>query len=607
MDGNKLLRKLSQNLLEVLDNGEYYDIMIEVGDGKTHAKIFRAHMAILNYRSPYLREILFENKWKNYDGTLVRIELPNILPEIFQVILRYIYGGKLTLKNYDNLYIIKLLIAANELSIKELVIYIQLFLINNRANWLEQNFYLIYQTIFENYSFLELQTYCNNLMSKNPNKIFESLDFPSIPEKIFISIIQNDNLQMDVVQIWKNVLKWGLAQNPELSSEPLSYSKDDFNNLRNTLEQCIPFIKFYDLTSKEFSDNILPYRKIIPEELYLDLLQSFLNLHPDSKLNISKPHMVKEINPSQHNINKSIEIFNPAPFSRTNKRRVRRYRQRLKKIFSQIDSENCSRGFGRGLGRGRGRGRGGGFGRGRDEGDEGEICFRGGYGRGRDEGEIFSQINSENCSRGRGRGRGLGRGRGRGGRGYGRGRDEGETPINYSSWDRVVLVRDTWNTEEHLKYTWEKPTKDAWDFTLDGSAGEWGETPVAPQSGGGWGELIEEPEAGGWGEEPEASQSAGGWGEEPEAPQSAGGWGETPVTTATGGWDELIEEPEAPQSAGTAGSLDDTQVAPQFVDDVKTSISSDYVSGRSTEKDSQSSTIIENSNTKKKKNKKKKV
>uniref|UniRef100_U9UUL9 BTB domain-containing protein n=1 Tax=Rhizophagus irregularis (strain DAOM 181602 / DAOM 197198 / MUCL 43194) TaxID=747089 RepID=U9UUL9_RHIID len=336
--------------------------MIEVGDGKTHAKIFRAHMAILNYRSPYLREILFENKWKNYDGTLVRIELPNILPEIFQVILRYIYGGKLTLKNYDNLYIIKLLIAANELSIKEL-------------------------TIFESYSFLELQNYCNNLMSKNPNKIFESLDFPSIPEKIFISIIQNDNLQMDVVQIWKNVLKWGLAQNPELSSEPLSYSKDDFNNLRNTLEQCIPFIKFYDLTSKEFSDNILPYRKIIPEELYLDLLQSFLNLHPDSKLNISKPHMVKEINPSQHNINKSIEIFNPAPFSRTNKRRVRRYRQRLKKIFSQIDSENCSRGFGRGFGRGRGRG--GRFGRGRDEGDEGEICFRGGYGRGRDEGEVL--------------------------------------------------------------------------------------------------------------------------------------------------------------------------------------------------------------------------
>ncbi|POG65739.1 hypothetical protein GLOIN_2v1663379, partial [Rhizophagus irregularis DAOM 181602=DAOM 197198] len=57
-------------------------------------------MVILNYRSPYLRRILSTNKKKN-DGTLTHIKLPNILPEIFQIILRYIYGGKLVLKEYD--------------------------------------------------------------------------------------------------------------------------------------------------------------------------------------------------------------------------------------------------------------------------------------------------------------------------------------------------------------------------------------------------------------------------------------------------------------------------------------------------------------------------
>ena len=45
-------------------------------------------MAILNYRSPYLRRILSTNKKKN-DGTLAHIKLPNILPETFQIILRY--------------------------------------------------------------------------------------------------------------------------------------------------------------------------------------------------------------------------------------------------------------------------------------------------------------------------------------------------------------------------------------------------------------------------------------------------------------------------------------------------------------------------------------
>jgi hypothetical protein len=86
MINNKFLPKLSQNLLETLDDEEYYDITIEVGN-ESDVKIFRAHRIILNYRSPYLRRILSTNKKKN-DGTLTHIRLLNILPEIFQIILR---------------------------------------------------------------------------------------------------------------------------------------------------------------------------------------------------------------------------------------------------------------------------------------------------------------------------------------------------------------------------------------------------------------------------------------------------------------------------------------------------------------------------------------
>jgi hypothetical protein len=86
MDDNKLLSQLSQNLLETLNDNEYYDITIEVGNDP-NVKIFRAHMVILNYRSSYLRRILLTNENRN-DGTLTHIKLPNILPEIFQTILR---------------------------------------------------------------------------------------------------------------------------------------------------------------------------------------------------------------------------------------------------------------------------------------------------------------------------------------------------------------------------------------------------------------------------------------------------------------------------------------------------------------------------------------
>jgi len=86
MFDDRFLQKLSQNLLEILDDDEYYDITIEVGNDP-YVKIFRAHMVILNYRSSYLRRILSTNKKEN-DGTLVHIKLPNILPEIFQIILK---------------------------------------------------------------------------------------------------------------------------------------------------------------------------------------------------------------------------------------------------------------------------------------------------------------------------------------------------------------------------------------------------------------------------------------------------------------------------------------------------------------------------------------
>src|SRR5437763_12916583 len=197
----------------------------------------------------------------------------------FFIFNRYIYGGRISLEEYDTSDIIKILIAASELSLQELVTYLQSFLIENKANWMEQNFNQIYQTSFKNDSFLILQKYCTDLMSKEPDKIFNSLNFSSIPEKLLISLIQNDNLQMSEIQVWEYVLKWGLAQNPQLPSDPADFSKDDFKALKNTLQQCIPFIKFQNLTSKEFMDRVLPYKAALPKELYKGLLKTFLSIY----------------------------------------------------------------------------------------------------------------------------------------------------------------------------------------------------------------------------------------------------------------------------------------------------------------------------------------
>ncbi|CAB4403727.1 unnamed protein product [Rhizophagus irregularis] len=277
MCDNKFLPKLSQNLLEILEDNEFYDITIEVGNDP-YVKIFRAHMVILNYRSPYLRRILSTsvNKNKN-DGSLTHIKLPNISPEIFQTILRYIYGGSLSLEEYNTSDIIKILVASSELSLQELITYLELFLIEKKKNWMEQNFNLIYKTSFENGSFLELQNFCRELISKEPEKIFNSKDFNSISEECLISLIQHDNIQMNYIKVWEHVLKWGIAQNPELPLDPSSYSKDNFITLKNTLQRLISFVNFYNLNSEEFLNNVYPYKKIIPKELRENLVKYFLN------------------------------------------------------------------------------------------------------------------------------------------------------------------------------------------------------------------------------------------------------------------------------------------------------------------------------------------
>jgi hypothetical protein len=99
---------------------------------------------------------------------------------------------------------------------------------------------------------------------------------------------------MSGIQVWEHVIKWGLAKNPELPSDPTSFSKDDFNTLKDTLQQCIPLIRFHNLTSKDFLKKLKPYKKILPKELYNDLLEYFFDNDYDPTKK-SEPRTVKEI------------------------------------------------------------------------------------------------------------------------------------------------------------------------------------------------------------------------------------------------------------------------------------------------------------------------
>ncbi|GET01085.1 hypothetical protein GLOIN_2v147271 [Rhizophagus clarus] len=244
-------------------------------------------MVILCYRSPFLRKTLCsDNDKKNNDGIPTHIKLSNISPETFQIILNYIYGGIISFDENETLEIMKILAAADKLRLQELVEYLQKYLIENKVEWMEQNFGLIYQISFKSGSLLELQKFCTDLMAKSPEKIFKLSDLNLLLEKPLVSIIRRDDLQMKEVEIWEYVLKWGLAQNPTITLDPDTWTNEDYKTMKNTLQNCLPLIRFFSLSSEEFAQKIHPYRRLLDRQLYEDLLNSYLdpNIKPSNNI-----------------------------------------------------------------------------------------------------------------------------------------------------------------------------------------------------------------------------------------------------------------------------------------------------------------------------------
>ncbi|UZO08884.1 uncharacterized protein OCT59_029129 [Rhizophagus irregularis] len=303
--------RLSQNYIEILADDEYYDVTIEVGSDP-HVKIFRAHMIILCYRSPFLRRILTSSR-NNNNNILTHVKLPNITPEIFQIILKYIYGGIISLNEHEPSEILEVLVASDEILLQELVDYLQDYLIENKYEWIEQHFELTHQKSFQSNSLLELQKFCTDFMAKSPEKVFNSFDFTSLPENSLVSLIKRDDLQMKEIEIWEHVLKWGLEKNPTLLPDPTTWSDDDFKILENTLKHYLPLIRFFSLSSEDFFQKVHPYKKLLKQQLYEELLGSYLdsNVEPKTEEIIGgyNPLIWKSHNRGEFGITKDSFIF----------------------------------------------------------------------------------------------------------------------------------------------------------------------------------------------------------------------------------------------------------------------------------------------------------
>ncbi|RGB33194.1 hypothetical protein C1646_761972 [Rhizophagus diaphanus] len=277
-------QKVIGDLEKVLETNDGYDVIIYAGENKD-VKELRAHSSILCIRSKYFCTA-FSKVWANKkDGKFI-FEKPNISPQIFKILLRFIYCGKIDLTKLLGPEILELLMALDELNFHSLIPHVQEYLIDHQDKFLQQNPIEILETVYQHESFTDLWNYCLEKICAEPEMLFNSDNFINLKAPLLKLILKRDDLVLEEIEIWNNLLKWGIAKNPSISQDITKWSKEDITIIERTLYGFIPLIRFYYISSDDFLDKIYPLKELLPKDLADELVK--FNIAPNRNPNINE-------------------------------------------------------------------------------------------------------------------------------------------------------------------------------------------------------------------------------------------------------------------------------------------------------------------------------
>ncbi|RHZ77715.1 hypothetical protein Glove_174g40 [Diversispora epigaea] len=222
-------------------------------------------------RSPYFRKEL-ENVISN-ENNIKTINKQNISVRIFDIILKYIYCGIIKLENAETRFIFDLMMAASEFELEELAKELETFLIGTKSSWLKSHFSQVYYSALIKKNFEVLEKFCNDIIVKSPSLIFNAKDFNFLQEVALVSLLKHDNLYLEESEIWEYTLEWGIAQNPALPTNLEEWTNENFTTLKTSLQQCLPYIRYFQISSADIWNKVRPYKKILDKQLWNDLKQ----------------------------------------------------------------------------------------------------------------------------------------------------------------------------------------------------------------------------------------------------------------------------------------------------------------------------------------------
>ncbi|GBB88254.1 hypothetical protein RclHR1_01480019 [Rhizophagus clarus] len=282
---------LLRDICKLYYDADDYNVCITVGgeDEGIEIETFKAHSVILRSRSTYFQNVLSnKNDEVKKDGEFFLLKKQSIHPDVFRLILKYIYTGICDLKDSDmqDMYV-PLLLAADELSLLDLVKYIQLHIIANEQSWLHENIIHVFHIVTHSTTFSLLANHCCELICEIPSLLFNTPSFTRLEKCSLLTIIKRDNLCLDEIDIWNYLLQWAINQYPLLNSctdisDTSSWTKKDFIELENILEDFLPFIRFFQIPGDQLYESVWPFKKILPKQLKSQLVK--FHMVPNSEL-----------------------------------------------------------------------------------------------------------------------------------------------------------------------------------------------------------------------------------------------------------------------------------------------------------------------------------
>ncbi|CAG8529577.1 26422_t:CDS:2 [Racocetra persica] len=266
-------KDLVEDFKKLYETKEHYDTIIIVGEEPNVERIY-AHFIILCTRSTYFRSALSDKWAERKEGYLV-LQKPNISALTFKLILKFLYCGIVDLTNQEYEAILNLLVAADELLIQRLTDFVQDFLIKNNSAFLQQCPIKMLHYIVNNDQFNELKNAYLDIFCKTPHLLFDSDKYPSLEKDALKLILKCDNLDMKESDIWKKLVEWGIAQHTmhegDMMCQDTKY--DDLDILRETLQELIKLIRFYQMDREAFIPDVWEYVNILPNDLVKDVLR----------------------------------------------------------------------------------------------------------------------------------------------------------------------------------------------------------------------------------------------------------------------------------------------------------------------------------------------